>query len=137
MIRQKPVVLFLIYHGKSHFISCFNLARSIENTHTAVFAGVEFFSAFVKAQGFAYYPLKTVPFGIGLEKWYNSVTNRKPIYWKTIVDRWKDRLYHLRRKELTQLVLTVNPTHILLDSLQASDFIVLHKLIVSRGITFG
>ncbi len=137
MMRQKPVVLFLLYHGKSHFISCFNLARSIQNTHTVVFAGVEFFNGFVKSQGFAYYPLKTIPFGIGLEKWYNSVTNRKPIYWKTIVDRWTDRLYHLRRKELTQLVLTVSPTHILVDSLQASDFIVLHKLIASRGVQFG
>src|SRR5688572_25484516 len=109
MNEQKPVVLFLIYHGQSHIISCFHLARSIQHTHTVAFAGVEFFNGFVRSQGFNYYPLKTVPFGIGLEQWYNSVTNRKPVYWKTIVDRWTDRLYHLRRKELTQLIFTVNP----------------------------
>jgi zeaxanthin glucosyltransferase len=115
MNEQKPVVLFLIYHGKSHFISCFNLARSIQHTHAVAFAGVEFFNGFVRSQGFNYYPLKTVPFGIGLEQWYNTVTNRKPVKRKTIVDRWTDRLYHLRRKELTQLILTLNPTHILVD----------------------
>jgi zeaxanthin glucosyltransferase len=137
MNEQKPVVLFLIYHGKSHFISCFYLARSIQHTHSVAFAGVEFFNGFVRSQGFNYYPLKTVPFGIGLEQWYNSVTNRKPVYWKTIVDRWTDRLYHLRRKELAQLIFTINPTHIVVDSLQASDFIVLHKIIASRDIRFG
>jgi zeaxanthin glucosyltransferase len=137
MNRQKPVVLFLIYHGKSHFISSFHLARTIQQTHTVAFAGVEFFSSFVKSQGFTYYPLKTVPFGIGLDEWYNSVTNPKPIHWKTIVDRWTDRLYKLRRKELTQLVLTCNPTHIVVDSMQATDFIVLHKLITKQGMRFG
>jgi zeaxanthin glucosyltransferase len=137
MNEQKPVVLFLIYHGKSHFISCFSLARSIQHTHTVAFAGVEFFNGFVTSQGFSYYPLKTVPFGIGLDQWYNRVTNRKPVYWKTIADRWTDRLYHLRRKELTQLIFTLSPTHILVDSLQTSDFIVLHKIMASRGIRFG
>jgi UDP:flavonoid glycosyltransferase YjiC (YdhE family) len=137
MDKQKPVVLFLIYHGKSHFISCFHLARAIQHTHTVAFAGVEFFNGFVRSQGFSYYSLKTVPFGIGLEQWYNSVTNRKPVYWKTIVDRWTDRLYHLRRKELTQLMFTINPTHIVVDSLQASDFIPLYKIIASRDIRFG
>jgi zeaxanthin glucosyltransferase len=137
MNEQKPVVLFLIYHGKSHFISCFRLARSIQHTHTVAFAGVEFFNGFVRSQGFRYYPLKTVPFGIGLDQWYNSVTNRKPVYWKTIIDRWTDRLYHLRRKELTQLIFTLSPTNILVDSLQTSDFLVLHKIMTARDIRFG
>lgn len=128
------VVLFLIYHGKSHFISSFRLARSIQHNHTVAFAGVEFFKGFVKGQGFTYYPLRSVPFGIGLDQWYNSVTNRKPVYRKTVADRWSDRLYHLRRKELTQLLLTCNPTHIIVDSLQATDIIVLHRIAASRGI---
>jgi zeaxanthin glucosyltransferase len=131
---QRRVILFLLYHGRGHFNACFHLARTVSQSHDVVFAGVEFFKHHVTAQGFTYHPLKTIPFGIGLEKWYNIVTKQTPIYWQTLRDRWKDRLYLLREKELTNLIDTLQPERVLLDAQQSTDFVVLYNLVQQRSI---
>jgi hypothetical protein len=126
--------LFLCYHGKGHFNPCFHLARTLQQSHEVLFAGVEFFHNHIAAQGFLYYPLKTVPFGLGLEEWVCETQKRTPIYWNTLVDRWSDHLYTIREKELTKLVDIYKPDVILLDTHQTTDFIVLYPLLKKRKV---
>lgn len=133
----KPRVVFLCYHGKGHLNPCFPLAEILAADYDVVFAGVAFFESYVKASGFSYYPLQTVPFGLGLEAWVNTVQRRTPHYLHTLRDRWSDRLYTERAQELTTLLDRIQPALILVDDRQSSDFLVLYPHLQARGITFG
>lgn len=129
--------LFLCYHGKGHFNPCFHLARTLQQSHEVLFAGVQFFYKYITSQGFSYYPLKTVPFGLGLEEWMCEQQKRKPVYFHALKDRWNDELYIKREQELTRLVDTFEPDVILLDTHQTTDFIVLYPLLKTRRIRLG
>lgn len=126
--------LFLCYHGKGHFNPCFHLARTLQQSHEVLFAGVQFFYKHITSQGFSYYPLKSVPFGLGLEAWMCEQQKRTPIYINTLKDRWRDELYIKREQELTKLLDTFEPDVILLDTHQTTDFIVLYPLLKARKI---
>ena len=126
--------LFLCYHGKGHFNPCFHLARTLQQSHEVLFAGVQFFYKYITSQGFSYYPLKTVPFGLGLEEWMCEQQKRKPVYLHALKDRWSDALYINREQELTKLLDAFEPDVILLDTHQTTDFIVLYPLLKVRKI---
>jgi UDP:flavonoid glycosyltransferase YjiC (YdhE family) len=127
-------VVFLLYHGIGHFNPCFRLAKILRPQYEVVFAGHAFFSSYVKDQGFAFYPLKTVPFGLGFELWVNTIEKKKNVYWHSLKDRWTDRLYHLREFELHQLLNNLQPDYLLIDSTQTTDFIVLYDALKTKGI---
>jgi UDP:flavonoid glycosyltransferase YjiC (YdhE family) len=133
----RPRVIFLCYHGKGHLNPCFPLAEILAVDYDVVFAGVAFFESYVRASGFSYYPLQTVPFGLGLEAWVNTVQQRTPHYLHTLRDRWNDRLYMERARELTTMLDQLQPTLILVDDRQSSDFLVLYPHLHGRGIKFG
>jgi hypothetical protein len=109
-----------------HFNACFKLAKILKQNHDVVFAGVEFFKDYVEGQGFMYYTLKTVPFGLGFEQWVNEQSNSKHIYLDNLKDRWSDKLYKLREEELGHLWHDLNPDYLFIDAFQSTDFIVLY-----------
>ncbi|HEY9009324.1 MAG TPA: glycosyltransferase [Ohtaekwangia sp.] len=130
-------ILFLCYHGKGHFNPYFHLARVLQQSHHVLFSGVAYFHQYIAAQGFQYYPLNTVPFGLGLEEWLCQAQKRTPVYWNALKDRWNDHLYTIRKQELTALLDQYKPDVILLDTNQTTDFIVLYPLLKERKIRFG
>lgn len=99
-----------------------------------VFAGFGFFKNHVQAQGIEYYPLRTVPFGLGFEAWVNVMEKKKNIYWQVLKDRWTGRLYKLRQAELHEMIRKIRPDHLLIDSWQSTDFIALYPLLKSEKI---
>lgn len=128
-------VVFLIYHGMSHFNACFRMARLLKENYDVIFAGFRFFQSHVKAQGFSYHSLKTVPFGLGFEHWVNATLEKKKnAYWHSLKDRWSNRLYHLRDAELHEMITALRPDYLLIDSWQSTDFIVLYPYLRSYGI---
>lgn len=133
-MSQKHRLLFLVYHGTGHFNACFHAAKILRDKFDIYFAGVPFFQAYVKAQGFNYISLSSLPFGTSLEHWRNEVTKNHPIYINTIKDRWRDKLYKQRSTEFQNILDRINPSHILLDAQQSSDFIVLYPEILHRRI---
>ena len=85
---MKQRVVFLFYHGLSHVIAILNLARILEhNGYEVYFAGAEFFRQYVLSQGFKFKGLKSVPFGLGFEKWVRTIEKEKYIYWSALRDR--------------------------------------------------
>ena len=134
---EKPRFIFLIYHGTGHFHACFQLARALEEQYTVVFAGLSIFKNVVENQRFKFYPLSTVPFGMGFEKWVNQQKGQKFLYFSVLKDRWKNRLFHERTTELNRMLTELNPGHILIDSMQSSDFIVLYPALQRHGIRYG
>lgn len=134
MSATRPRIVFLTYHGTGHFNISLGIAKILREKYDVVFAGVQFFQKYVEDKGFPYYPLTSVPFGLGLEEWMNTVRKKKPLYFHTLKDRWQDDLYHLRTKELKQLLVDLDPYLILLDAQQSTDFIVLYPLVKERSV---
>jgi zeaxanthin glucosyltransferase len=126
---MKPKIVFLVYHGFGHFNACFKLAKTLSKTHHPVFAGHIYFQKYITAQGFDFYPLKSVPFGMGFEKWVNTELKKKNIYWASLKDRWNNKLYHKRERELRSLITEIKADTFLIDSWQCTDFIVLYPLL--------
>lgn len=128
-------VLFLCYHGYGHINPCFALANIlISHGHEVTLATSAYFNGHVTRAGFRHYPLKTVPFGLGFEAWTNAEKKLRFPYWATLQDRARDRLYHEREAELSTLVNDLRPDVIFLDGTQATDFIVLYKLVREHKI---
>jgi UDP:flavonoid glycosyltransferase YjiC (YdhE family) len=115
-----------MYHGMGHFNACFKIARMLKHDHDVVFAGAEFYKKYMESQGFMYYALKTVPFGLDFENWVNEQENRKYIYLHSLKDRWTNRLFNLREIELRKLLHDIGPDYLFIDSLLSTDFIVLY-----------
>lgn len=127
-------IIFLVYHGMGHFNACFRVAKELQSNCQVYFAGVEFFKRYVTAQGFTYYPLRSVPFGMGFENWINTIDKKKHVYFNSLLDRYRDTLYHHREKELYTMMDALRPDVLIIDSLQASDFIVLYPYIKRRPV---
>lgn len=131
-------VVFHIYHGLSHFNACFRMARLLRDGFDVIFTGFEFFQRYVEEQGFSYYPLKTVPFGLGFEPWVNATLEKKKnIRWHSLCDRWTNRLFHLRDEELRLMMATLKPDYVLIDSWQSTDLIVLYPYLRLRDVKVG
>ena len=126
--------VFLCYHGIGHFNACFRMAKVLQQDHDVVFAGHEYFQDYVGRQDFQYYPLKTVPFGLGFETWANTIEKKKFIYWNSLKDRWTNRRFNLRERELTQLIDETAPDYLFIDSSQSTDLIALYPLLKKRRI---
>ncbi len=125
---MKQRVVFLFYHGLSHVIAILKLARILErNGYEVYFAGAEFFHQYVLSQGFKFKGLKSVPFGLGFEKWVRTIEKEKYIYWSALRDRISDRLYTEREVELYWMLEEVRPNFVFIDSRQATDFIILYR----------
>src|SRR6187431_1956456 len=132
MLSTKKRIAFIIYHGTGHFNACFHLAKKFKQDHDVIFAGVEYFKKYVEDQGFKYYTLKSVPFGLNLENWVNEVAEKKFIWWQSLKDRWSDRLYLHRETDFKEFINGFNPNYILVDSLQSTDFIAMYPLIKGK-----
>lgn len=137
MLSERKRIAFILYHGTGHFNACFHLARKFNTDHEVVFVGVEYFKRYVEVQGFTYYPLQSVPFGLNLENWVNEIKKKKFIWWQTLKDRWNDSLYLHREAEFKKFITEFKPDYILLDSLQSTDFIVLYPLMKNKIIRLG
>lgn len=130
-------IVFLPYHGIGHFNACFKIAKILRAEYNIIFAGLSLFEAYVEGQGFPYYSLQTVPFGLGLEPWLNEVEKKKNIYFHSLKDRWTGRLYQLREIDLCRLLEEVKPQCILIDYLQSTDVIAFYPYAKKNGIRIG
>jgi zeaxanthin glucosyltransferase len=125
---QRPSVLILPFHGIGHFNALFGVARALSRTHDVVFAGTGYFYKHVDSNGFPYITLSSYPFGLGLENWIHESRKSKHVRLRSALDRWKDTLYHERKAELAALLDGLKPVHVLIDSQQATDLIVIKSI---------
>lgn len=125
---QRPSILILPFHGIGHFNALFGVARALSRTHNVVFAGTGYFFKHVASRGFPYITLRSHPFGLGLENWIHETRKAKHVRWHSAIDRWKDTLYYERKAELEGLLHELRPEHVLIDSQQATDLIVIKTI---------
>jgi zeaxanthin glucosyltransferase len=119
-------IVFLTFHGLSHFNASFRIARLLAKEHAVVFAGHPAFRGYVEAQGFGYYALESLPFGLGFEEWVNEQDKKGNIWIRSLRDRWSQKLFKQRELELKKLLNSLRPARIFIDAQQATDFVVLY-----------
>jgi zeaxanthin glucosyltransferase len=135
---MKQRVVFLFYHGFGHINSFLKAARILdENNYEVWFAGSGFFREHIALQGRKFYLLKSYPFGVGLEKWINTVEGKNSIYPRELWDRINDRVFIDRQVDLYWMLEEIRPNLILLDKMLSTDFIVLYSHLKNRGIRIG
>jgi len=131
-------IVFLPYHGFGHINPCLPLAAMLrEAGNHVMFAGVAYFRQHLLQQGYAYHTLRTVPFGMSFEHWHNTQLKKENLYKAELHDRRHNTLYHLRHDDLAEMLDELQPDIILLDALQATDFILLYPYLRSRGIALA
>jgi zeaxanthin glucosyltransferase len=135
---MKGNVTLLIYHGRGHFNACFKIANIlIQNKYKVTFCGHSYFKKYIEEQGFSFYPLNSVPFGLSFERWVNISEKRRNIFWNILKDRWTNRLFRIRQHELTQAIEKLNPDFLLIDSWQSTDFVALYPVLKKKKIRIG
>jgi len=128
-------IVFFPYHGYGHLHPALALVNVLRgHGHTVAVAGAAFFQGYVTRLGYAYHPLKSVPFGMGFENWVSQIRKSKFPYWTSLHARITDGLYADREKELVQVLDIFQPDAVVLDGTQSTDFIVLYPHLRSRGI---
>lgn len=131
-------IVFLPYHGFGHINPCLPVAAILRQAgHTVSFAGVAYFRQHLLQQEYPYHTLDTVPFGMSFEHWHNTQLKKSNLYRAELHDRRHDTLYHRREADLLKMLDAVQPDIILLDALQATDFIVLYQHLRARNIAIG
>jgi zeaxanthin glucosyltransferase len=134
-MTKMPRVLLLPYHGTGHFNAFFNLAHTLnKRDYEVCFGGFDFFNTHVQAQGFSFFSFRSVPFGSDFERWVNEMAKAKSLYLAELKDRFTDRIYKHREQELFSLVNQFNPTVVLIDAMQATDFIILYCILKAKKI---
>lgn len=133
MVKER--VVFLFYHGLGHINAFLKPAQILEEAgYDVYFAGAGFFREYILKQGVKFYQLKSYPFGYGLENWINKSHKKTFVHVRTVMDRLTDRIYKDREIELFWMLEELKPSIILIDSLQATDFIVLYDQLKRRNI---
>jgi UDP:flavonoid glycosyltransferase YjiC (YdhE family) len=132
---MKQRVVFLFYHGLGHVNALLKPAKILQASNYEVyFAGSGFFQDYISRQGFAFYLLKSYPFGIGLEKWINTIYKKRNSYYSTLLDRITDSVYNTREVDLYWMLGEIKPSFLFIDILQATDFIVLYSHLKNNGV---
>ena len=132
---MKKRFVFLCYHGFGHINACLKLARLLKEADFQVyFAGIGYFQKYVVSQGFSYHLLKSYPFGLGLEKWLNTIKKERYVYLSSLRDRITDSIYKSREVDLYWMLQGLQPDVVLIDARQATDFIVMYNHLKSKNI---
>lgn len=81
---------------------------------------------YVLKQGYNFYQLNTYPFGLGYENELNKNSLDRKL--DALIDRFKDRIYNQRKKELLKMVSELKPYLIIIDTFLSTDFVVLYNI---------
>lgn len=87
---------------------------------------------FAQKYDFQFHAMNSVPFAVGLEDILHQ--EKKGKWLESLVDRHSDKLYDLRKKEIENLIKTVNPDLIFLDEFNYSDFILLYPFLEKKRL---
>ncbi len=96
------------------------------------YCGTHEMVGFTQKHSFQFHAMNTISFALGFEDLLHE--NKKEKWLESLVDRHSNKLYNLRKKEIENLIKTVNPDLIFLDEFNYSDFILLYPFLEKRRL---
>ncbi|MCU0450698.1 MAG: glycosyltransferase [Bernardetiaceae bacterium] len=120
-------VLFIMFPATGHLHATFALARSFRlKSAQPVYVSHDADSlAIAQKQGFATQLIKTPPFGLGQEQYLREV-GKKYDFWDEMLLRASNQVFKRRKFELDQLMVTIKPKIVLIDTHCPTDFVILY-----------
>ena len=133
LMTTNAVFIFPTLTG--HLNRTIRLAKFLQKLGIVVyFAGDYNLRTFTVQHGFEFYLLNTLPFGIGTEYWLHK--DKAEGWLESIIDRFTDKQFNLRKEDLAVMMKSLNPSHIFVDVFYYSDFILLHPYLKDGGSKF-
>lgn len=90
--------------------------------------------AFTQKNGFKLHPMNSMPFATGVDSLIHE--SSKNSWLESLIDRFTDKYYKIRKKDLEEMLEEINPDIIFLDEFNYSDFIILYPHLQNRQVIY-
>ncbi|WP_207509939.1 glycosyltransferase [Telluribacter humicola] len=134
---KKGNLLFLPAAIRSHVLPSLYLANLLAEQYE-IYYGVtnDILTELVTRNG--YQAVRVSPWHVGysMEGAYLASQHLKPTYWRLLRAYRRDELYHMRQRELKELVEQLKPVAIFIDLFICTDFWLLHKYNITYKLLF-
>jgi len=125
--------VFLFTNLTGHLNPTIKLAQYHQKQgYQAYYCGLSDLLPFTHKHNFGFYLLNSLPFATGFDDILNDNQNEK--WLESLLDRYTDKLYKLRKNDITRLVNELNPDLIFLDEFNYSDFILFYPFLEKRRL---
>lgn len=126
-------VIFLFPALTGHLNPTIKLAQFYKKEgYNVYYCGTHEMVGFTQKHSFEFHAMNSMAFALGFEDLLHD--NKKEKWLEILVDRHSNKLYNLRKKEIENLIKTVNPDLIFLDEFNYSDFILLYPFLEKRRL---
>lgn len=125
--------IFLFSNLTGHLNPTIKLADFYKKEGFNIFyCGLTDLIPFTQKHDFNHYALQSLTFASGFDDLLHENQNEK--WLESLVDRYTDNLYKLRKNDLEKLINDLNPDLIFLDEFNYSDFIILYPFLEKRRL---
>ena len=132
MINETAIII--TGSARSHLNATLYVAHLISPKYKVIYATYSSSETIIVSNGYEFFQLKSVPFGIGNEELVNKSLNSNSIYLDSLIDRLSNGIYEYRAKELINMVETLTPSILFIDIFLSTDFIILYPTIRKNKI---
>jgi zeaxanthin glucosyltransferase len=128
-------IIFLCQNLKGHLNPTIGIAKKYMTEGNMVYYGSTHDTiAFTQMHGFRLYPMNSVPFATGVDTQIHEKS--KDSWLESLIDRFSDKTYKIRKKDLEEMLEEINPEIIFIDEFNYSDFIILYPHLQNRKIIY-
>jgi UDP:flavonoid glycosyltransferase YjiC (YdhE family) len=116
-----------------HLNPTIKLAKYYQNKgYRIYYCGLSDLLPFTHKHNFSFYLLNSLPFATGFDDILHDKQSEK--WLESLFDRYTDKLYKLRKNDISRLVNELNPDLIFLDEFNYSDFILFYPFLEKRRL---
>jgi zeaxanthin glucosyltransferase len=125
--------VFLFTNLTGHLNPTIKLAQYYQKQgYRTYYCGLSDLLTFTHKHNFSFYLLNSLPFATGFDEILHDKQSEK--WLESLLDRHTDKLYKLRKKDITNLINELNPDLIFLDEFNYSDFILFYPFLEKRRL---
>jgi zeaxanthin glucosyltransferase len=128
-------IIFLCQNLTGHLNPTIGFAKKYLAEGNSVYYGSTHDTiAFTQRHGFKLHPMNSIPFATGVDTLIHEKS--KDSWLESLIDRFTDKHYKIRKKDLEEMLEELNPDIIFLDEFNYSDFIILYPHSQNRKIIY-
>jgi zeaxanthin glucosyltransferase len=128
-------IIFLCQNLTGHLNPTIGFAKKYLAEGNSVYYGSTHDTiSFTQKHSFKLHPMNSMPFATGVDTLIHEKS--KESWLESLIDRFTDKHYKIRKKDLEEMLEELNPDIIFLDEFNYSDFIILYPQSQNREIIY-
>jgi zeaxanthin glucosyltransferase len=128
-------IIFLCQNLTGHLNPTIGFAKKyIAEGNTVYYGSTHDTIAFTQKHGFKLHPMNSLPFATGIDTFLHEKS--KDSWLESLIDRFTDKHYKIRKRDLEEMLEEINPDIIFIDEFNYSDFIILYPHCQNRKIVY-